>query len=96
MSRGEVVGDRSGVVREVGWGLVDFVDQQGECAGQAGAAGRVESDGDLLRLVVEGAVELEEAAGQGAVLRPGERGVRHAGPPTVRLVNLREQATRTA
>ena len=28
--------------------------------------------------------------------RPDDRGVRHAGPPTVRLVNLPEQATRTA
>jgi len=49
MSRfcGDLVGDRSVVAGELGWVVVDLVDQEVQGAGDAGGVRRVDCDGDL-------------------------------------------------
>jgi len=56
---GEVVSDGAPVAGDGGRGVVDLVDEQGQGAGDAGSAGRVEPDGD-------GAGRVGDGAGQAA------------------------------
>jgi hypothetical protein len=66
-SRFEGVGEWSGVAGDVGVDLVDLVEEQGECSGQAWGVGPVELNVDGCVGVGDGAAEVEQVAGGGAV-----------------------------
>ena len=67
--RCELVGDGAGVAGNGGRGGVDFVEEQGQGAGDAGCAGPLEGDGDRGGGAGDGAGEAADDgfAGDGAV-----------------------------
>src|SRR6266511_2427866 len=61
------VGDGAGVAGDVWRGVVDLVAEEGEGSGEAWCGGLVEFDVDVAAVVGDGAAEVEEVAGGGAV-----------------------------